>query len=116
VSPIEAGKMRSRVTLQRQVETPDAEGGTAKEWRTVRTVWAEEITLSASKRAQAPKEMAARTSTFRMRYRDDVQSDWRIIYHGNAWRILGISPRGGDGSLEIMAEQVGVAGVLTSGA
>lgn len=111
--PINAGEMTKRITFQRPVRVTDEAGAPATEWREVGKAWAEEITLSANKRAQAPKEMAVRTSTFRMRYRV-VDSEWRIIYGGGTWHILGISPRREDGSVEVMAEWVSVEGTHTS--
>lgn len=113
--PINAGALRHRITFERPTAGVDQNGSPVAGWEVAFSVWAEEITLSANKRFAAPKEMAVRTSTFRMRYRDGVTSDMRIIHEGAPWKILGISPRKWDGTLEVAAAMIAATGVASSG-
>lgn len=75
---IRAGQMRTRVTLQRPVESNER-GETVTTWQTYATVWAHVRPLSAREYLMAQQVQAAITHQVMIRYRPDVSAKHRII-------------------------------------
>lgn len=88
-----AGDLRHFVQLQRPVETQDAEGGTVRDWETVRSVWAQVRALSGQEFWAASAVQA--NVQYRVRFRAldvvDLDASWRIRLEDG--RVLGIAAK-----------------------
>lgn len=78
---LQAGKLRHRVTLQRQAETQDsATGAVVVSWQNVATVWAAIEPVSAREFIASQSEVSRVTTRITIRYRSDITSKMRL-YH-----------------------------------
>lgn len=88
--PLPAGLLRHRITLQRQDQQRDADGGVAVEWQTVATVWAAIEPLSA-REFIAGQALASDVDTrLTIRHRADVAADWRALQGDRIYAIRGV--------------------------
>lgn len=67
-----------RVTLQKPVETLDAEGATLIDYATVQDVWVTVRPISATERIQAGQIELDVSHVVRIRHRDDITNQWRV--------------------------------------
>lgn len=102
-----------QITFERHVR-PAGRGNAGQEtWQPVATVWAEvqDALPSRAERLSEGMTMAARPARIRMRYRDDITSDMRIIYGNRVMQITaGPAELGRREGLELMAEDYSTAG------
>lgn len=63
-----AGRLRSRVTFQGEVQTPDDGGGYAATWAAVTTVWGEFRPERGNERVEAGRIAAPLSGTLRVRW------------------------------------------------
>lgn len=108
-----ASRMDRRITFQRPVhdDAPDSAGSQA--WEDVVTVAAEvrDALPSRSERSSDGFPTATRGSRIRMRFRDDITSDMRIIYGARVMQIVGPPAElGRREGLELVAEDYSSAG------
>lgn len=89
---IEAGRLRHRVTLQRPEVLQDTHGDIINTWRTVATVWAAVEPLSAREFIAARSIQSKADTRITVRYRADVQPDWRIVFRRRLYNIEGVLP------------------------
>lgn len=91
-----AGRLRRRITLQKQTRTPDGFGGEIVTWSTVATVWAGVQYGSGSERVQSLLQQAEATVAIVIRYRADVASfgaGLRIVTdRDETLDVMGVSP------------------------
>jgi len=81
------GAMRERITIQRQVKTPDGQGGHVVAW-TVRAVVAAALVALSGREALAAAQITATFArAFVIRYRDDVSVTDRIVWNGRTLQI-----------------------------
>lgn len=91
-----AGKMRHRITIQRERNASDlgyvadGEGGYELAWVDVATVWAEVRPLSVREQSFAAQLQDARTHQVRIRARTDVTAACRIVFKGRPFNIVGV--------------------------
>lgn len=69
-------------------------GGSAVAWTTQATVWAHVRPLRGSERAQADRIEAQGGFLVVVRYRDDVNEAWRIVWNGRTMNINFIQDNG----------------------
>lgn len=84
-----AGTLRSRITLM-QPQTVASDWGNTISYVSAGDVWASVLPTKAAE-AVADQGVQLKTSyTIRTRYRDDISSDWQIVYNGKTFDIAGI--------------------------
>lgn len=77
------------VTLQSKSVARDAMGGETITWTTQATVWAAIEPLSGRELFTAQQVRPELTTRIRMRYRSDVNSEWRVKYGSRIFAIVG---------------------------
>jgi SPP1 family predicted phage head-tail adaptor len=84
---LKIGDLRHYVALQSYNDSTDAYGKTIRTWETYATVWAQVTPTTNSESINGLQLNSSTTHAVLIRYRDDVQSNHRIL-HGS--RILNI--------------------------
>jgi SPP1 family predicted phage head-tail adaptor len=84
---VDIGKLRSRITIQRQVETPDDQGGRAISWVDVCTVWAYISPVSERERIYSQAVQYRRSHKIYIRYRTDIDTSMQVLYDGRTFQI-----------------------------
>ena len=77
-----AGGLRHKIELQSAVETQDSFGQPAPTWSTYATAWASVEVESVSELAQSEKWVNQRRYTLTVRFRDDVETEHRVVLPG----------------------------------
>jgi SPP1 family predicted phage head-tail adaptor len=91
MSPLRAGQLRSRVTLQAKTETPDGQGGTTKTWATVAPLWARVApTDTSGESAEGDATISRRRYTVTIRKRVGVTSAMRLLRGAQPLEILSV--------------------------
>lgn len=88
---IRAGRLRHRIQLQEPTETRDAHGQAVKTYTTRATVHAAVESLRGSEAIVARQFAAEQNKLVLIRYRNDVNTDWRILHNSQALEIESIS-------------------------
>ena len=78
--PVKAGKLWKRIGLERPSNPQDASGQAVRNFTRIATVWASIEPLRGKLMFLAEKTTAEETHRVRIRYRSDLQNDWRISY------------------------------------
>jgi len=92
-SPSELNK---RITLQYRTRVSDGMGGFNETWVDAATVWAKKTTHRSNEAVQGMMTTGLAVHNYRVRYRKDVNSSWRI--------------KDGDGYLNIVGPPVEIDG------
>lgn len=101
-----AGPMRQRIRLEEPVLTPDGLGGFTRNWQTVATVWAEIVYGGGDERMAAGQWTAQTTHRIRLRWRDGVTAQMRVVFGTRIFAIRAIVERDGKRrGLELMVEE-----------
>jgi SPP1 family predicted phage head-tail adaptor len=80
--------MNHRITLLTRSVSRDAMGGEVVTWNDAGDDWAEVTPLTGREYFQAMQENAEYEIRFRVRYRSDVEQDWRLIWRGKQYDVL----------------------------
>lgn len=87
-------RLGQRITLEKPVRIADDYGEQVITWTPVGDVWANVRPLRAVEIARNQQAQLYTTHTVTIRYRADVQTDWRAVYHDAAGRhVLNLSGR-----------------------
>lgn len=87
----DAGKLNFRVTLQKESFSEDSfSSKTGETWTNVATVWANVIPLQGIELIRAQKLFAEVTYLVKIRYRENVTEDMRLLFRGKYLQIIGI--------------------------
>ena len=99
---IAAGKLRHRVTIQREVEmqNPDT-GAVSVSWVTYADRWAEYVAQSVREFMAAASVQSEVKGRFVVRADETITPDMRVVHRGKAYAILGVMPDP-DSGLEYM--------------
>lgn len=81
--------LNKTITLQYQTKVPDGMGGFTVSWTSAATVWARKVTMRSDEAIQAMAETGTAVHSFRIRYRSDVKSSWRIKEGDKYMNIIG---------------------------
>ena len=85
-----AGKLRHRVTIQRQAQSRDAASGDVKvSWSDVATVWAAVEPLSVREFIAAQANQSQITARITIRYRSGLTADMRILHRDQIYNPQG---------------------------
>lgn len=84
---LDPGQLRTSLTVEQPVETPDGQGGFTLTWAQVATVWALVEPLSGKSTEFAERAETRLTHRIWMRWRDDVGRGMRLVNGGKTYRI-----------------------------
>lgn len=88
-----AGRLRHRISLQRQQETRDPDtGAVIVAWVEVAKPWASVEPLSAREFIASQAAQSEITARITIRYRSDVTAKDRIVHRGKTYNIEGVLP------------------------
>ncbi|PIF22183.1 MULTISPECIES: phage head closure protein [Pantoea] len=88
-----AGILKHKIDLQSHEDVQDPVTGEITEiWETQASVWAEVAPLSGREFIAANAIQSEIRVRITIRYRDDVNSDWRILFRGQIYNIAAILP------------------------
>jgi len=76
---VKSGALRSRLTLQRPVRTPDGQGGFTLTWQNVATVWAQITPLAGREYMFAEQLATGLTHQVSIRYYTGLDPTWRGV-------------------------------------
>lgn len=84
-----AGELRHRITIQESIQTRDSDGGVVDTWGNVTTVWAavEPQSGTESHIPDSDQLLASRMTRFRIRKRDGLNTEMRIIFGGQVFDL-----------------------------
>lgn len=117
-SVFDPSKLNRRVRIERPIPDTSLDGAGSGTWELVKVVWAEvqDMLPSRGERLAEGINVAARPARVRIRYRDDVRSDMRMVllWKGVPERIMqivsGPATLGSRDGLELMVEDYRPAG------
>lgn len=77
---MDAGKLRDRITIKRETNTPDGTGGYDRSWAELATVWANVTSLNG--REAVLGQVLQGVSTFQLvvRHRTDIEPAMQILW------------------------------------
>ena len=87
---IQAGKLRHRVTFQREVDVSDGMGGQTLEWSELGTVWASVNAVSSSESLIASRNSNAVTHSVLIRYFDGLRVTDRMLFDSRFFNVVSI--------------------------
>ncbi|MFD1951370.1 head-tail adaptor protein [Sphingomonas arantia] len=102
-----------RIAFQRKVAATGFASAGQEEWVPVDTVWAgvQDLLPSRSERTDDGLVLATGRARVRIRWRDDITADMRILHGERVMQIIaGPAMLGRRGGLEMMAEDYSTAG------
>lgn len=92
--PLRAGSMDAQITLQSATEAQDVYGEPIKTWAnlgTNPTVWAEVLPPTGQEQFDAQQINALAHTTFRIRWRTDLNVEMRVVYDSVPYDIHAIN-------------------------
>lgn len=89
---MDVGKMRHKIEIQVYSYVENEVGEMTKKWITHKKMWSEKKQLRGSNTETLDKEGIEYTYRFKVRYRDDLNEDMRIVYKGVIYNIKHINP------------------------
>ncbi|MCH8178209.1 MAG: phage head closure protein [Proteobacteria bacterium] len=89
---MQAGKLRSRVIIQRAVPTQDAIGQPVKSWVELARVWADVRSVSGVAAIRAGGEVAVIKASIRIRRRTDVAEGMRVVHGATTYEVEAVPP------------------------
>ena len=89
---MQAGQLRSKITVQHLVQTVDPLANPVEEWQDLLVTWAAvEPVRSAEHVAGSSAPVYTITTTrFRLRYVDGIEPTMRVLHNGRVYEIVGI--------------------------
>ena len=81
------GSLRHRVVFEQKTQSADDGGGFAESWSTLATVFAAVELDRGQEVVDAGRVVSANRLRLRIRYRDDVSSELRVIHKGRVHAI-----------------------------
>ena len=86
-------ELNKRITLLRPTQSKGVNGGVKETWETVKDVWAAMRNYSGNERRATRHggEVAEARTEFRIRYRDDINASWAVLYKGAHYNIKHIN-------------------------
>lgn len=93
--PLAAGKLKHRITIERQYQTQDAAtGAISVSWQTLAVVWCAIEPVSVREFIASQSEVSKIKNRITIRYRDDIDHSMRLYYAPKAlyYNIEGILP------------------------
>lgn len=85
-----AGKLNHRIRLESLETSQDSSGDTVEDWIYQGDVWAEVAPVSAREFVSAAAMQSKIVARITIRYREDVQANWRILFRNRYYNIEGV--------------------------
>lgn len=85
-----AGRLRNKVTIQKYTDATSSYGGGSGTWSDVCTVRASIESLSTNELFSSQQENNILAAKIRIRYRDDLKPDMRVVHGDDTYDITGI--------------------------
>lgn len=105
--PTSPPDLNKRITIQHPTRAADGMGGFTEAWTDAATVWAAIWPVSANERIQNQAVTMTITHRIRLRYRRVMRSEWRILYNGRYFNIVGwTDPNEAHEWLDVLCEEV----------
>ena len=82
-----ASRIRHRMTLQQEAQTPDGAGGYARSWQNVDDVWGEIIAWKGKEVPFGMQLQSRITHRILLRYRDGVTAAMRLLFGTRLFNI-----------------------------
>ena len=104
---MQAGKLDRWVVFNRPSHCTSSEGETYSTYETFGGAWASltyQATQAAFEREEKEGVRSRQRVAAHIRYREDIQMDWRIGLDGRQWNILSLNPVGRQEGLDIVLE------------
>lgn len=101
-----AGKLRRRASLQRKQVTQDSFGAEIASWAEIAAVWVAIEPLQGREFWNSQAEQSELTTRIRIRYRDDVRTDDRIVWSGRTYDIEAAAANERRTELELMCREL----------
>ncbi|MBD2782858.1 phage head closure protein [Xenorhabdus szentirmaii] len=99
-----AGRLRHRVTIEKQTSSRTPSGSVIREWSDVASVWAEVRPISGRELVASGAVLTEVTIRIWLRYRADITTSHRIIYQGNSFAITVVIPNAQHTRLELLCK------------
>lgn len=115
-----SSRLRHRLTLQQEVQTPDGGGGYTRSWQDITDLWAEIVPLAGNNSSTgkgsgkevlfAGQIQAEMSHRILLRYRDDITAAMRLVYENRIFNIRSVANIDENkDTLELLVQE-GVAG------
>lgn len=102
-----AGDLRHRVTIQEKQVTKNSYGEEVITWQDVATVWAAVEPLRGREFLEAQRAGAEVTTRIRIRHRDGIRPEMRVVQGNHTYDIKAVLDVGGRGrELHLMCREV----------
>lgn len=85
---MKAGRLRHRVTIEKNTPTTTGRGERRPAWSTLADVWADIRPLRGREYYQAQQTNAELTTEIEIRYRDDVTSKMRVVWGDRVFDVV----------------------------
>lgn len=82
-------ELNIRITFQAQTKVSDGMGSFTTVWTDMATVWAKKTTHRSDEAVQAMATTGTAVHNFRIRYRTDIKSSWRVKEGNKYMAIIG---------------------------
>lgn len=89
---MQAGKLNERVLIQRPEITQDDFGALLKKWVDVGEVWANVRFPRGAEFQRGNTDLRTVSASVRLRFRRDVNADWRVVHRGRILAITAVLP------------------------
>jgi len=107
---VNAGDLRTRITLQSPTITKDDGAAQVPGWAnatTNPTVWARWVNAHGQEMVSSEALQSSQRAVVTIRHRTDVLTTWRVLKDGAAWQIISLDPvQGRNHWLEMVVERV----------
>ncbi|SEQ76221.1 phage head closure protein [Basfia succiniciproducens] len=101
------GKLRHRVTLQKQTNTQNDYGAFVSTWQDVATVWAEVKPISGREYFSAQQVQSEVSTQIWIRYLEGIEPTMRVKHNDKHYEILSVlNHNGRNTSIQLMCKDV----------
>ena len=103
---MQIGKLRHRITLQKQVNTVNDYGGAVTTWKNVATVWADVRPLSGREYFSAQQVQSEVTTQIWLRHIEGIKPTMKVKFGKREFEILSVlNTQERDVSLQLMCKE-----------
>ena len=102
-----AGDLDTRVQLLKRALATDDVGQSVESWSVYAVTWAQAIGVTGRERLSSAHEITEYDMRFRIRYREGIDTTWRVGYEGKEFDIYAVNEIGRDEGLELLAKYRG---------
>lgn len=89
---MQAGRLTSRVSIERRTVIEDPMGGGVVTWVPLATLWANFRNVSGSEAIRNDAPVGVTKASVRIRYREDIDPTCRLIHRGTTYNIESVLP------------------------